>query len=120
MNLGDCFHLPDFAGGHTNFVLEIMSDGSVITCNFTDYDHHADKTCVIEVGDHPSITKRSVVNFRKAEHCECGDPMDALLRLIDQKYKEPISADLLARIRKAALESPYTSDKIKEKLRKKR
>ena len=58
MKAGDTFHLPDFAGGHTNFALEALPDGSVITCNFTDYDKHSDKTCVVEIGEHPSITKK--------------------------------------------------------------
>lgn len=119
MKAGDAFHLPDYAGGHINFVLEVFADGSVITCNFTDYANHSDKTCVIEIGEHPNITKKSVVNFRKADHCEAGEPMEALIRLI-QSYKQPLSPALLARIRQAALNSPHTSDKIKEALRSKK
>lgn len=120
MKAGDTFHLPDCAGGHVNFALEVFPDGSVITCNFTDYSGHADKTCVVEIAEHSCITKRSVVNFRKADHCQSGEPIEALSRLINNNYKEPLSAELLARIREGALASRYTSDVIKNALRNKK
>lgn len=119
MKPGDTFYLLDFAGGHINFVLEMFPDGSVITCNFTDYANHSDKTCAVEIGEHPSITKKSAVNFGKAHHCECGSPLEALHRLIGRKYEEPLSATLLARIRQAAIDSPRTPDNIKTALKKK-
>ena len=116
MKAGDTFHLPDFAGGHINFVLEVFEDGSVITCNFTDYAY-IDKTCVVDATEHPNVTKKSVVNFKKAHHCEDGWPKEALERLIGGNYKKPLSPELLARIRKAALDSPHTSDEIKAALK---
>jgi hypothetical protein len=116
MKAGDVFHLPDWAGGHINVALEVCADGSVITCNFTDYATHSDWTCIIEVGEHPSITKKSVVNYRQAQYCESGTAVEALERLIDSR-KQPLSPELLARIRQGALDSPRTSDKIKDALR---
>jgi hypothetical protein len=119
MKAGDTFHLPDFAGGHPNFALEVFSDGSAITCNFTDYANHSDKTCIVEAGEHPIVTKKSVVNFAKAHHCGAGMPMEALSRLA-KIHKDPLSPELLARIRQGALDSPRTSDIIKEALRAKK
>jgi hypothetical protein len=119
MNVGDAFYLPDFAGAHINFVLDVLSDGSVIICNFTDYNNHTDKTCVVEVGEHPNITKKSVVNFRKTDHCEAGARIEILVGLIAAYNKEPLdplSAKLVARIRQGALDSPRTPDKIKNAL----
>jgi hypothetical protein len=116
MNVGDAFYLPDYGGRHLNFVLEVFPDGSALICNFTDYRTHIDKTCIIEIREHSGITKRSVVNFRQAYLCECGMPMDALARQIEENL-EPLSAILLAKIRKAALDSPHTSDNIKALLR---
>ena len=115
MKAGDVFYLPDAAGGHPNFALEVFADGSVITCNFTDYSNHADKTCVIEDNEHPAITKKSAVYFRGAHHCETEDALAALERLITSR-KEPLSPELLARIRQGALDSPRTSPKIKQAL----
>jgi hypothetical protein len=116
MKAGDVFHLPDFAGGHYNFVLEVCADGSVITCNFTDCLYHSDWTCVVEVGEHDCITKKSVVNYRQADYCEAGESVEALERLIESR-KQPLSAELLAKIRQGALNSPRTSDKIKNALK---
>lgn len=116
MNVGDVFRLPDWAGGHINVVLEICADGSVITCNFTDCLTHSDWTCIVEVGEHPSITKKSAVNYRQAEYCEAGTAVEALERLIESR-KQPLSPELLAKMRQGALDSPRTSDKIKAALR---
>ena len=116
MKTGDVFHLPDFAGGHHNFVLEVCADGAVITCNFTDCLYHSDWTCTVEVGEHSCITKKSVVNYRQAIYYEPGTAVEALERLIESR-KEPLSPELLARIRKGALDSPRTSDKIKNALK---
>jgi len=116
MNVGDAFYLPDYGGRHINFVLEVLADESVIVGNFTDYNTHFDKTCVVEIGEHPAITKKSVVNFRSAYHCECGMPMDALKRQIEQNLP-PVSATLLAKIKKAAQSSRHISGKIRDLLR---
>jgi hypothetical protein len=121
MKVGDVFDLPDYGGGHTNFALEVFADGSAIICNFTDYVHrNSDKTCVVEIGEHPCITKKSVVNFIKSDHCQDGVPMDALLRLVTRHHKDPLSPALLARIRQAALDSIRTPDVIKTALRTKK
>lgn len=115
MKAGDAFYLPDWSGGHINFAIEVFPDGSVITCNFTNHTRTSDKTCVVVQGEHPSITKTSVVNFAKAHHCEAGIPLESLKKLIES-HKPPLSAELLARIRQGALDSPRTPDKIKDAL----
>lgn len=112
MKAGDTFYLPDWSGGHINFVIEAFPDGSVITCNFTENTRGSDKTCIVQQGEHPSITKPSVVNYAKAHHCEAGTPINALERLIES-HKDPLSPELLAKVRKGALDSPRTSDRIK-------
>lgn len=112
MKAGDVFYLPDWTGGHINFAIEVFPDGSVITCNFTENTRGSDKTCVVLPGEHPNITKTSVVNFAKAHHCEAGEPFRALERLIES-HKPPLGPELLAKIRKGALDSPRTPDKIK-------
>jgi len=99
MKAGDVFHLHDFAGGHYNFVLEVCADGAVITCNFTDYLYHSDWTCLVEAGEHPNITKKSAVNYQRAEYCETEMQVKAMENLIESR-KEPLSPELLARIKR--------------------
>src|SRR5579862_1289009 len=113
MKAGAVFFLADWGGGHINFCIEAFEDGSVITCNFTDCTRGSDQTCVILPGEHPEIKKKSVVNYAKAHHCEAGLPFEALLRLIES-HKAPLSNQLLAKIRKGALDSPRTADIIKQ------
>jgi len=116
MKAGAVFFLADWGGGHINFCIEAFEDGSVITCNFTDCTRGSDQTCVILPGEHPEIKKKSVVNYAKAHHCEAGLPFEALLRLIES-HKAPLSNQLLAKIRKGALDSPRTADIIKQALK---
>lgn len=115
MKAGDAFYLHDWGGGHLNFAIEVFPDGSVITCNFTECTRGSDQTCIVLPGEHPSITKKSVVNFRKAHHCGAGTPFESLQRLIES-HKPPLNSALLARIRQGALDSPLTPDKIKQAL----
>lgn len=116
MNAGEAFYLDDFCGGHLNFILEVLPDDSVIVCNFTDFEAKGiDKACAIEIGEHPKINKKSGVNFRKADHCQAGEQLEALKRLI-RKTEQPLSAELLVRIRQHMRVSQYTPDIIKKLL----
>ncbi len=115
MNAGDVFHLPDWFGGHFNFILEVLPDGSVIICNFTELKAYSDRTCVVTIGEHECITKDSVVYYAEAYLCKTEDQMGALERQISSR-KAPLSADLLARVRQGALDSPHTPEYIKDLL----
>ena|ERR1700674_3485937 len=115
MKAGDVFHLPDWFGEHFNFVLEVLDDGSVVLCNFTERRRYSDTTCVVKIGDHECIKKESVVYFAKAYVCSPGMSMDALER--QASPKPPLSPDLLARLRQGALDSPHTPEYIKDLLR---
>jgi hypothetical protein len=113
MKVGEVFFLPDWLGGHWNFVLEEFPDGAVLIFNFTDHSKHSDKTCAIEIGEHPCITKKSVVNYRQPQHCEDAECADQVEKVISKRFKEPLSEALIIRIRQGALKSAYTADKIK-------
>jgi hypothetical protein len=116
MNAGEVFHLPDWFGGHFNFVLKVLEDGSIIICNFTERKRYSDTTCVVSVGEHECITKESVAYFEKAYCCPPGDPLAALERQISGR-KAPLSPELLARLRQGALASRHTPEYIKDHLR---
>jgi hypothetical protein len=116
MKAGEVFHLPDWFGGHFNFVLEVLPDGSAIICNFTELKRYSDKTCIVTVGEHECITKESVAYLEKAFYCETETQIEALERQIESR-KEPLSVELLARLRQGALDSPHTPEYIKELLK---
>jgi len=59
-------------GNHFWVVLSPVKNGRVLAANITDYAHCPDSPCVLETGDHPAITKRSVVYYRKAREFEAA------------------------------------------------
>jgi hypothetical protein len=115
MKAGDAFHLPDWFGGHFNFVLEVLDDGSVVVCNFTERKRYSDTTCVVKIGEHECVTKESVVYFAKAYVCSPGLALDALER--QASHKAALSPELLTRLRQGALDSPHTPEYIKDLVR---
>jgi hypothetical protein len=116
MKPGDAFILPDAFGKHLNVVLAVTKDGSVVHCHFTTRHRRSDPTCIIQPGEHPFIVRETAVRYDQAQICEAGPALEALERSIERKF-EPLSAELLTRVRKGALDSPQTPDKIKTALK---
>lgn len=115
MNAGDTFLIPDGISIHLNFVLEVLPDGSLIICHFTTRRRHSDPTCIVQPGEHEFIDRETAVRFDQAHVC----PADRIVNLqgVIVRNLAPLSAALLARIRQGALDSPQTSDEVKELLR---
>lgn len=118
MKPGDTFLIPDAIATHLNCVLAVLEDGSLLMCHFTTRRKRSDATCVIKKGEHSACTNdETVVRFDQVHICPAGAGVEALKRLITKTY-EPLSAELLARVRKGALDSPQTPDKYKTLLKK--
>jgi hypothetical protein len=115
MKAGDTFLLPDGIGNHLNCVLAVLVEGSIVLCHFTTRQKRSDTTCIIQPGEHSFFDRETVMRYDQAHVCS-GDGLAALERLIMKRF-EPLSAGLLARVKKGALDSPQTPDKIKALLR---
>jgi hypothetical protein len=113
---GDTFILPDAFGKHLNVVLAVLDDGSIIHGHFTSLTRHSDKTCINRPGEHSFVVRDTTVRYDQAQVCFAGPQLDALERLIERKF-EPLSKQLLARIKQGALDSQQTPDKIKAQLK---
>lgn len=111
MKAGDTFLVPDFFGKHLNVVIALLEDGSIIHCHLTTQNRRSDNTCVVESGEHEFVKHGTVVRYDAVQHCS-GDALAALERCIVKRFA-PVSAELLARIRQGALDSPQTPDYIK-------
>jgi hypothetical protein len=111
MNPGDTFLLPDAFGTHLYIVLAKLDDGTVVFCHCTTSKKHTDNTCIIRPGEHEFAIRDTAVQYASAFDCS-GDGLEKLVKSII-KPLPPLSAELLARVRKGALESSQTSDKIK-------
>ena len=115
MNSGDAFVLPDWTGSHLHFVLGVTADETLILSHFTTRRAHSDTTCVVYAGEHSFIVRETMVRYDQAYFCS-GEGIAALERIIVKRF-EPLSDTLLKKVRKGALDSPQTPDKIKNALR---
>ncbi|HEY4839585.1 MAG TPA: hypothetical protein VIH72_13305 [Candidatus Acidoferrales bacterium] len=115
MNAGDAFLLPDWTGRHLHVVLAVLADGSFILCHFTTRRRHSDPTCVIQPGEHSFVVVETAVRYDQTYFCSDAG-LQALERDIVKRF-EPLSAALLQKVRRGALDSPQTPDKIKNALR---
>ena len=77
-----------------------------------------DTTTILKPGDHVFITRESYVNYRRAKTTSKVD----LQRLLDSGKAKPldsISSDVLARIQKGIVDSPFTPRYVVDHYRRK-
>jgi hypothetical protein len=117
MKPGDTFVLPDAFGKHLNVVLAVLEDGSIVHCHFTTLRRRSDTTCILKPGEHTFFKSATCVRYDQAQICQAGPQLEALERLIEKRF-EPLSDELLTRVRRGALDSPQTPDKVKAALQK--
>ena len=91
-------------------------DGKTLMVNITSAKPHSDRTTVLQVGDHPFVTRESVVNY--------GDSVLAEMQHLDRAIstglgtqREDTSAELLEKLRSGLIASPYTKNSLKDYLR---
>jgi hypothetical protein len=104
--------------GHDDHLWMVITDPKrnpdvVVLVNFTGWQIIHDKTCVVEIGEHEFITKRSVVYypeplFKKLATLQKDDKYGLL------QYRADLSSELLKRIQLGALASPHTPLKAKK------
>ncbi len=99
-----CFENPEDADERV--VFSVTSDGP----------HVSDRSCELKVGDHEFIQHDSVVLFRKGAIVTVGT-LQGWTNRGNIVIKDPASAALVERIRKAALESQFTPRDVKAVLR---
>jgi hypothetical protein len=102
-----------FAFGHYHVICSDPDHlGNTVAFNFTDKNFENDQTCIVHVGDHPTVTKESVIAYRYGLRVTPAH-IERLTRLGATGYN-PVSPDLLLRIQKGALESKRTTPDLKK------
>ena len=86
---------PD--GNHVWIVISDEVGGCVLTVNVTDIAHYPDSPCVLQIGDHPAITKRSAIAYRRAK-ARPARRIDECIAEGTLRRLSNCSPDLLARI----------------------
>lgn len=107
MNAGDTFLLTDRdVDEHLWVVISdpTLDSDQVLIVNLTSWKHYHDPACVLEVGDHPFISRRTCVNYAEARIVTLMLLQDwvARGRIRPQAKCDP---ELLARIRNSAMDS---------------
>ena len=102
MNAGDTFLLP----GVDDHLWAIISDPGaddvcVVVVLFVSWQPQYDQACVLETGDHPFIKHSTCVQYPGARVVSDAR-LEQLKRDGKLKLKDPLSAQLLARIRSCA------------------
>ena len=107
-----------FSGGATfllsrpyNHLYVICSDPAldadkVVLVNFTTFEPEEETCCIVNAGEHPFITRKSCIRYKDARIATTA-ALRKLLDLGQMSPREPVSADVLARIRNGASESDF-------------
>ena len=107
----------DFTEGST-FILEqhlwaIISDpkqsnNEIVIVNFTTYKNkgYEDTSCIVEVGEHPFITNKSYIFYRRSRIVDLSK-LELFYRTSELKPQDRLSPELLEKIRVGAKESPF-------------
>ena len=111
MNAGDTFLIEEPGTSLDSHLWIVLSDPdidphSVLLVNFTSYRSDKDQACVVEPKDHRYLSKKSCVNYQKAKTVPVVD-LDKLLASQLIKKHDPLSSELLERLRDGASNSKY-------------
>ena len=116
MNVGDTFRgcLKDEIAHVWVIITSPNHAGEIVMVNFSSYrkdSFELDDTCVEEPGEHPLVTRKTIVRYQSAQVKPILPIEQALKKgLIEQA--PPVSPNLLKRIQQGALSSPWTPRKV--------
>src|SRR5260370_35765078 len=83
-----------------------MDGENVVLVNVTTFDQEEEACCIINAGKHPFVTRKSCIRYKDARIAAVG----AIRKLQDagtMTSREPVSSNLLARMRHGASESDF-------------
>lgn len=99
-------------------ITEPDESGCVVLVNVTtatESKQRLDRSCVLDVGDHPFIKHQSLINYQDALKCR-ADAIDAAIQSLPTtciEQRERFQPSVLRRIKKGALESDSMPRKLK-------
>jgi hypothetical protein len=108
MRIGETYYFRT----HLHVIITDPADDdvhAVAVVNFTGHKENKDQSCVVEVGDHPRITKKTVVAYKAAFILPLAE-QDDFLR--ESTQAEDVSPELLDRIQEGT-DSEYIPEKVR-------
>jgi hypothetical protein len=113
-NAGDTFLAQPSSSSKPHLYVVISSpennEGKVIHVNLTGKKEWSDCSCVLQPGDHPFVSKETVVNYASATMCLAVHIDQAMGPTFYPRAlfpNAPVSDEVLERIQLGALHSPY-------------
>ncbi len=108
MRLGATFKIIGDDDQHLHLVIShpCPKTQSVVAVNFTGWQHGFDQTCIVQVGEHPYVAKRSLIFYPNPRMYKLTT-LDKLHKYGLLKFHEDLSPELLQRIQLGALTSPH-------------
>jgi hypothetical protein len=100
VNAGDTF-LITHPYNHT-----IQDAERIVLVNFTTFEQEEETCCIVNAGEHPFITRKSCIRYKDARVTTAA-ALGQLAKTGKASRRQPVSGDLLARIRNGASESDF-------------
>ncbi len=118
MKQGDVFRLVKAADRHAKVIISNPDQhpDKVLFVGMTSWDAREDHTCVLLPGAHSTVTNRTCITYSRGNAKASNAELDAMVKAGLRKMFEPVSGDLLERIRKGAMDSIRTPKEFKRML----
>lgn len=112
MKIGNTFFLERLCNkSHLYIIIGIDHEkDEAIAVNITEFKVNLDTSCVLNIGDHPFIIKKSIISYRDIETFKYSR-LKTEINLKDKR--DDVSCDLLKRIISGVLKSDQTPKKYK-------
>lgn len=112
MNAGDTILVANPGSRFDKHLWVVLSDPAIdperiLIVNVTSHKPHHDQTCLLEAGEHPWLKWRSCIMYEGARVTSIAD-CDRVIKSGHVEFREPVSPELLQRIRDGAA----TTDRI--------
>jgi len=92
------------------------ADGKILMVNVTSAKSYSDRTTVLNEGDHPFITRESVVYYQDAQVTSI-EHIEAAISASLATQQGDASKELIEKLRSGLLKSPQTKNKFKQYLK---
>ncbi|MGH9424893.1 MAG: hypothetical protein ACRD2L_01085 [Terriglobia bacterium] len=117
LGLGDTLMMPKPGQDSEHLWVLITNperaEGKTLMVNLTTKRSHSDTTLVLQFGEHPFITRPTVVLYADARVVEVRN-LEAALQQGTVRFHQPVSMELLQRVQSGLLASPFTPPKAKD------
>lgn len=119
MKAGDVFRLTKGADKHAKIIISDPENfpANVLFVGMTSWDPHEDQSCILLKDEHSTcIIPRTCVTYSRGNAKASNADLDSMVKAGLIKVFEPVSDELLARIRQGAMTSQRTPKDFKTML----